>query len=160
RLIEQLLNRHPESTLYEARLYEAHLASGRIESNRGDRVAAQRDLSIALAIAHTADEAKAAQMALAALASAPTPGDAVSTPRPAGQFSRDQFNALVYHKSPDQIIAAVGRPDATETLNGETHWSYKGRTYDPASGRVDAVAQIILVAPSPQERAVIVNFSH
>ena len=83
----------------------------------------------------------------------PTP---VATPV---RFTRDQFVALVRAKYSDEVIAAVGTPDATDNIGGGTAWYYYRRTYDPASGVTDSVAQVVFGGRSPKLLATGINFS-
>jgi hypothetical protein len=60
-------------------------------------------------------------------------------------YTREEFRQLVMDKTPEEVIAAVGRPDSTQdppgTL-GVQHWYYKARTFDPVSNKTDRIAQV------------------
>ncbi|MBN8474411.1 hypothetical protein [Sulfuritalea sp.] len=55
---------------------------------------------------------------------------------------RYEFKALVFEKNWDGVIAAVGKPDRTQELNGREVWHYIGRTYDPITNKPDRDAQV------------------
>jgi outer membrane protein assembly factor BamE (lipoprotein component of BamABCDE complex) len=55
-------------------------------------------------------------------------------------FTRDKFKQLVMGKTPEEVIAAVGRPNATDDRpdgSPET-WYYYGRVTNPATGKADS----------------------
>jgi hypothetical protein len=42
-------------------------------------------------------------------------------------YIRDEFRQLVMGKTPDEVLAAVGRPDETAEGGGVTRWTYRDR---------------------------------
>ena len=79
-----------------------------------------------------------------------------ASPKPA--VSRQQFERAVMHKTRDEVIDAVGRPDRTESecfgnpfgeAYRESRWYYYRRTLDPASGREDPAAMVEFRGASP-----------
>lgn len=58
-------------------------------------------------------------------------------------ISRDEFRAKVMGKTPGQVIEAVGRPDNTSDVGGESTWFYRHRTLDPVSQLVDSLAHVV-----------------
>jgi hypothetical protein len=59
-------------------------------------------------------------------------------------ITRVQFQTLVLNKTPDEVIAAVGKPDSTQQAGqGDPIWYYKKRTKDPLTGKLDVHAQVI-----------------
>ena len=59
--------------------------------------------------------------------------------KPAVTYTRAQFDDLVDGKTPDEVIAAVGKPDTT---NDTGRWTYYGITYDPAAKLMDSAVEI------------------
>lgn len=62
-------------------------------------------------------------------------------------MSREELQQAIIGKSPDQVIAAIGRPDRTSTggQGGLTqYWYYDGATKDEITGKVDSTAQVIV----------------
>lgn len=61
-------------------------------------------------------------------------------------MSREEFRQAVIGKSPDQVIASVGRPDRTST-GGQgglrQYWYYDGAAKDEITGNVDK-AQVVI----------------
>ena len=55
-------------------------------------------------------------------------------------YTREEFKALVMGKTPDEVIAAIGRPD--KTWDDGKEWSYDGITIDPITGKRDYVSSI------------------
>lgn len=51
---------------------------------------------------------------------------------------RPDFAAAVTGKTPDEVIAAVGKPDTNLESGGSQLWYYRAATADPASGKLDA----------------------
>ena len=49
---------------------------------------------------------------------------------------RKDFEAAVMGKTPDEVLAAVGRPDETVQMPGEDTWFYRGKVKDPITGNV------------------------
>lgn len=61
-------------------------------------------------------------------------------------MSRDEFTRAVQGRTPDQVIAAVGRPDRTST-GGEggltQYWYYDDAAKDPITGKVGKVQVVV-----------------
>jgi outer membrane protein assembly factor BamE (lipoprotein component of BamABCDE complex) len=57
-------------------------------------------------------------------------------------YTRDEFRKLVMGKTPDEVIAAVGKPDHTQKGEPGTFWYYTERTRDPATGKMDRNARL------------------
>jgi hypothetical protein len=54
-------------------------------------------------------------------------------------WTRDEFRAAVMGKTPEEVIAAVGRPsDTSDAPDGSPEtWYYWGRVTNPATGKAD-----------------------
>src|SRR4029453_17557516 len=59
-------------------------------------------------------------------------------------YTREKFRELVIGKTPDEVIAVVGKPDRTVESSTAVFWYYDGRTADGATGKADKKAQIII----------------
>lgn len=57
-------------------------------------------------------------------------------------YTRDEFRKLVVGKTPDEVIAAVGKPDDTSE-SGSVSWTYMYRTKDPITGKTDVSAIVV-----------------
>lgn len=68
-------------------------------------------------------------------------------------MTRDEFRKAVVGKTPDEVIATVGRPDRTDDLGGIA-WYYRDRTRDPVSLKTDSSAQVVF----ENGRVVRVNY--
>jgi hypothetical protein len=54
-------------------------------------------------------------------------------------YSRDEFKRLVLGKSPEEVIAAVGRPASFHNEDDEPiRWHYSQRALNPATGKADS----------------------
>jgi hypothetical protein len=53
-------------------------------------------------------------------------------------YTREEFRDLVMGKTPDEVAAALGRPDETSEAGGVVRWTYRGRVRDPAPGEAPA----------------------
>lgn len=58
-------------------------------------------------------------------------------------YTRAEFKALVVGKTPEQVIAAVGKPDSTQESSIGQTWYYRETTVDPITGKADATAQLV-----------------
>jgi outer membrane protein assembly factor BamE (lipoprotein component of BamABCDE complex) len=58
-------------------------------------------------------------------------------------YDRAKFRELVMGKSPDEVIAAVGRPDSTSEAGG-VFWYYSQRTRDTGTGMLDSSAKLVI----------------
>lgn len=58
-------------------------------------------------------------------------------------YTREEFRKLVVGLTPDEVIAKVGRPYATQDSGSEPMWYYNGLARDPVSGKVDTFIQVI-----------------
>lgn len=67
---------------------------------------------------------------------------------------REEFRQAILGKTPEQVIAAVGKPDSTQDSSGDQSWYYRKRTKDPVTGKLDSVAQVIF------ERGVVVRVNY
>jgi hypothetical protein len=58
---------------------------------------------------------------------------------------RDKFLELVRGQRDAQVLARVGRPDATNDYAGSmgVNWIYLKKSADPATGKVDEVATLV-----------------
>lgn len=58
---------------------------------------------------------------------------------------RDRFAELVRGQRDVQVLARVGKPDATNDFAGSmgVNWVYLRKSVDPASGKVDEVATLV-----------------
>jgi len=52
-------------------------------------------------------------------------------------YTRQEFRELVMGKTPDEVIAAVGKPDRTADDDNSQVWRYDERTRDPVTGKAD-----------------------
>ena len=59
-------------------------------------------------------------------------------------YTREKFRELVIGKTPDEVIAAVGKPDRTVESGTAVFWYYDARTTDPATGQADKKAQVVI----------------
>jgi hypothetical protein len=66
-----------------------------------------------------------------------------TAPAAKGVYSRQEFRDLVTGKTPDEVLAAVGKPDATTEVPGQTNWTYNKRTKDPVTGKMDLFAVVV-----------------
>ncbi|HLO66312.1 MAG TPA: hypothetical protein VK188_04795 [Holophaga sp.] len=63
-------------------------------------------------------------------------------PRPLrGKLPRDQFRQAVLGRSMQEVLALLGRPERTNQMS-HTFWTYRHRTFDPVTGRLDWSASI------------------
>ena len=58
-------------------------------------------------------------------------------------MDREAFKKAVMGKTPDEVIAAVGKPDSASEGGRETYWRYKERTWDPTASKTDSSAQVV-----------------
>jgi hypothetical protein len=56
---------------------------------------------------------------------------------------RNDLEATVIGKTPDEVIAAIGRPNSTQHLTQMDIWSYNNLTKDPISGKLDRTTQVV-----------------
>lgn len=68
--------------------------------------------------------------------------------------TREEFRVKVMGKTPEQVIAVVGKPSVTQDHGGDPIWYYNEATTDPVSGKVDYHAQVIF----ENGRVIAVNF--
>ncbi|HKB00996.1 MAG TPA: hypothetical protein VKD90_02200 [Gemmataceae bacterium] len=59
-------------------------------------------------------------------------------------YTREKFRELVIGKTPDEVIAAVGKPDRTVESGTAVFWYYDARTTNPATGKTDKKAQVVI----------------
>src|SRR4051812_16005132 len=89
---------------------------------------------VALALAGCGDRSGPPASALVSSSTRPAGATEPAAPK---AWTRDEFKALVMGKTPDEVIAAVGKPDETrEDDRGQT-WYYKNRTLDPITSKAD-----------------------
>lgn len=81
-------------------------------------------------------------------------GDRPDGGRPAGWtapghhvYDREEFRDLLLGKSPDEVLAAVGRPESTQDtrhafVGHQQNWYYRNVTRDPVTGEVDRSVQV------------------
>jgi hypothetical protein len=63
--------------------------------------------------------------------------------RPA-PIPRAKFRESVVGKTPDEVIAAAGKPDSTsESGRGTANWYYQERTVDPVTEKLDGRVQVV-----------------
>lgn len=55
----------------------------------------------------------------------------------AKRWTREEFRKTVVGKTPDEVIAAVGKPDRTNDFDDRKSWFYKELTTDPITDKVD-----------------------
>lgn len=58
-------------------------------------------------------------------------------------YLRDTFRHLVYMKSQEEVLKAVGKPDTTQETGGMVIWYYKGITKDPITEKIDYHVQLV-----------------
>jgi hypothetical protein len=63
-------------------------------------------------------------------------------PRPAAKpRTRAELKEALHHKTREQVLELIGRPDHTSGISGELfeRWEYRNRnlSYDPVSGKTD-----------------------
>ena len=59
-------------------------------------------------------------------------------------YTREKFRELVIGKTPDEVIAAVGKPDRTVESGTAIFWYYDARTTNPDTGMADKKAQVVI----------------
>jgi hypothetical protein len=60
------------------------------------------------------------------------------------RFTRDEFRAAVMGRTPNEVIAAVGRPQSTgDGADGEQSWYYGDATVDPVTGNPDRFTFVV-----------------
>ncbi len=69
-------------------------------------------------------------------------------------LGREEFTGKVRGKTKAQVIAMLGRPAQTFTIDPWEYWAYKKRTKDVATGEVDGTAQLVF----QDGEVVAVNF--
>ncbi len=79
---------------------------------------------------------------LAGLTGCPAP-KATTTAAEKKARTRAEFRDLVKGKTPEEVVALVGRPDRTSEVPGQTDWVYNARTRDPVSGKLDLYAVVV-----------------
>lgn len=67
-------------------------------------------------------------------------------------LTRENFKSLIDMKTPDEVMRLVGPPDRTSGSNSE-NWIYRGKTYDPITGKTDYLIVVIF------ENGHVVNIS-
>jgi outer membrane protein assembly factor BamE (lipoprotein component of BamABCDE complex) len=58
------------------------------------------------------------------------------------KYTRAEFRELLVGKTPDEVIAAVGKPDDTAEIGGQKVWYYSDRSADPVTGKPDVLANV------------------
>ncbi|HKB00942.1 MAG TPA: hypothetical protein VKD90_01925 [Gemmataceae bacterium] len=58
-------------------------------------------------------------------------------------YSQKEFRDLVLGKTPDEVVAAVGKPDITDQEADTVRWTYRGRVKGPRAD--DPVAAAVVV---------------
>jgi hypothetical protein len=56
---------------------------------------------------------------------------------------REEFRNLVVGLTGEELIEAIGRPDSTQSIDGQDFWYYHNVALDPATGKPYALVQII-----------------
>jgi hypothetical protein len=97
----------------------------------GRAVVAERDRVEAVRAEAEADARRAAEVQAEMNEGRPAPLD------------REAFEKAVLGRTPDEVTAAVGKPDGTSEGGRETYWRYEGRTWDPTAGKVDEAARVV-----------------
>jgi hypothetical protein len=59
-------------------------------------------------------------------------------------LQRDEFRALVLGKSPDELIAAIGKPNSTQDTEIGLWWYYENVAVDPVTGKRSMLVQITI----------------
>jgi hypothetical protein len=59
-------------------------------------------------------------------------------------MSRDDFRSAVIYRTPDQIIANVGKPTTTQQAGDTEYWNYHNATKDLITGKLDHNAQVVI----------------
>lgn len=81
-------------------------------------------------------------------------GTGVATPVQAKKPTRDEFRARIMDKTPDEVIAAIGKPVKTSERGRSQNWYYENCCVDPVTGNVDNWVQLVI----EEGRVVRVNF--
>jgi hypothetical protein len=58
-------------------------------------------------------------------------------------YDRAKFRGLVLGRTPDEVTAAVGKPDRTVESGTAVFWYYEGRTVNPTTGKPDKKVQVV-----------------
>jgi hypothetical protein len=66
-------------------------------------------------------------------------------------FDRAVFRGLVLGRTPEEVTAAVGKPDRMVESGTAVFWYYDGRTTSPATGKPDAKVQVVFQLGRVQE---------
>lgn len=65
-----------------------------------------------------------------------------AAPEAAPRISREEFRKRVMGKTPDEVIAVIGKPDRTADDGPTVYWYYKNRSFDPVTNRTDETTQV------------------
>ena len=59
--------------------------------------------------------------------------------------TREEFKSMVMGKTPDEVIAAVGRPNSTseDTTSDRSLWHYHSFVIDPITGNAGLSTQVV-----------------
>jgi outer membrane protein assembly factor BamE (lipoprotein component of BamABCDE complex) len=84
-----------------------------------------------------------AVLALAGCQDRPTGAGATTATAKATVYGRAEFKRLLLGKTPDEVLAAVGKPETTSEQERRSVWYYRDRTRDPVTGKVDFQAMVV-----------------
>ena len=57
--------------------------------------------------------------------------------------TRYEFSLAVMGRMPDEVTAAIGKPERTSESEGRTIWHYSKRTLHPQTGEIDPSVQVV-----------------
>lgn len=64
-------------------------------------------------------------------------------PSPPSLMTREECHEKLLGKTPEEVIALIGKPDRTLEITNRLTWFYKGITKDKLTGKADERAQIV-----------------
>jgi len=72
----------------------------------------------------------------------PAPSAPKPPPPPPTLMTREECREKLLGKTPEEVIAIIGKPDRTMELTSQLTWFYKGMTRDKLTGKPDNRVQI------------------
>lgn len=58
--------------------------------------------------------------------------------------TRDAFRAKVLGRTEGELLETIGTPDRTSQTGNVKSWTWKERTHDPVTGKVDTSVSVII----------------
>jgi hypothetical protein len=104
-------------------------------------------LAAGFAVIEAGSERQARDAEAAALAGERTEGEihrVEAQARTRKAFTRLEFRNRFMGQTPDEVAAALGRPDETSEEEGVVRWTYRDRVRDPAPGQAPATPVMLV----------------